>query len=813
MIRNFFKTAWRNILKHKVYSLINFLGLTCGLAVALLIMSYVRHELSYDRFHERADRLYRLGYLVPNGLKLAVTPPPIVPLMKQFFPGVEEAARIYVRNVSISHPEGHPGESFEETEVLFADSLITKMFTFSFVSGSPSRALREPFTLLLNEEMAKKYFGDKDPVGESLILGGRHPFKIAGVVRNFPENAHLRFHVLVPYDNMYDLESDAGKEIMRRNLATNFIISHSYSYVLLKPGADPADVNRAMPDFLKKYCPPERFVGQKFELMPVPDIHVRSTLQGEPSSTNSMTNILIFLGIGILTILIACINYINLSTAQSFTRLKEIGIRKILGSAKRELILQFLAESFLFCAVSFALSYAIFYLALPLMNEFTNKHLVFTTLVDPPLMVTSAVLLVVITLLAGGYPAYFVSQFNSVLSLRGEGGIFNRSDVLRRVLVVFQLAIACMLLSGSLMLIKQLNYVNDRSLGFQKEHVLTIPLYSQNLNSIFDPADSSFRSRLQTFRNAVEAQSEVAGTTVSSSAPGLGAIYRGAIPEGFSQQDNMFVANLSVDYDFLTAFGMKMVAGRSFDRLHGTDEKQGFIVNESAVREFRWGTPEKAIGKTMNREGKKGSIIGVVSDFNMASLTLPVSALILEINPNQWSAISVKVTTDQVTPLTDKLRATWNGLFPEKTFEFSFLDEQLRQQYSDFRNFSKLIQSFTSIAVFISCLGVYGLVLFAVQRKVKEIGVRKVLGASVLNILRLICRDFAILIVIGFALGIPVSVYFIRQWLQNFTFHTNIDVLTYGISFLLICVVVAVTIGYHAMKAALANPVTSLRNE
>jgi putative ABC transport system permease protein len=810
MLKNFFKTAGRNILKYKAYSVINFLGLTTGLALALLILAYVRSEISYDRFHEKADRLYRIKYVAPNGLELASTPPPIAPVMKDFFPEVEDAARMYGRNVSISRPEAE--QSFEETGVFFADSAIMKLFTFDFISGNPDRALTEKFTVLITEEMAKKYFGDKDPLGEPLLFSGKHAFRVTGVVKNFPENSHIRFNMLVPYENMFDLESDQASQALRNNLAINFVISHSYTYVLLKPGADPQQVDKHMDSFLKKYAQPNLLVGQVFTLMPLTDIHLKSTLLVEPTPTNSMTNLFIFVGVGILTLLIACINYINLSTAQSFTRIKEIGIRKVLGSMKYQLISQFIAESFLFCFVALMLSFVVFYGTLPLLNDLTNKTLVFSEVADRNMLLTSVILVVVITLLAGGYPSYFVTRFNSINALKGEASRTG-SQLFRKVLVVFQLAIACMLLSGSLLIVKQLDFLNSRPLGFQKDQTINIPLFSQNLNGIFRQNDSTFWFRLQSFRDAIEAHAGVEGTTLSSNAPGLGAIFRGTVPEGFTQQDNMFIANISVDYNFLETYGMEMSAGRTFSRAYGTDRAEAFIVNETAVKAWNWGTPENALGKKLVREGKEGRIIGVIKDFNFSSLTTPVSAMVIEMNPNQFNVLSVKFENANVQTTIDKIEAEWNKMFPEKTFQFTFLDEQLNNQYRNFQNFGIIIQSFAFIAIVISCLGVYGLVLFVVQRKVKEIGVRKVLGASVGSILQLIYRDFAWLLVTGFVLAIPVSYYLMKRWLENFTYHTTIDAVTYAISFVLVVAIVAITIGYQAVKASLANPVKSLRSE
>lgn len=811
MLRNFFKTAGRNILKYKAYSLINFVGLTCGIALALLIMVYVRSELSYDRFQQKADRLYRLSYAVPNGLMLALTPPPIAPALKDYFPEVEETTRVYNRNVSISRPDGK--EAFEESGILFADSAFQEMFTLEFIKGNPRHALAEKFTVLINEEMAKKYFGDKDPLGESLVFSGKHTFKVAGVVKNFPENSHLRFNMLVPYDNMFDLETEQTAELLRNNLRINYVVSHSYTYVLLRPGTDHKKINSGLEAFLKKYAEPRFLVGQKFTLMPLTDIHLQSTLLAEPTPTNSLTNIYIFMGIGILTLVIACINYINLSTAQSFTRIKEIGIRKVLGSMRYQLIAQFLAESFLFTLASMVIGYGVFDLSLPLLNEVTDKHLSFMDIVDSSLLAGSAVLLLFITLLAGGYPAYFVTRFESISALKGSGVAGLGNQFLRKSLVVFQLAIACMLLSGALLIMKQIDFLNTRSLGFHREQVINIPLFSQNLNAVFQQNDSLYQLRLQSFRTAVEARSGVTQTTLSSGIPGLGITYRGTIPEGFTEQDNLFVAGMSVDYDFLKTYEMKIAAGRAFSRDFGTDPAEGFIVNETAVREFNWGTAETALGKTLTHDGKKGRVIGVIRDFNFASLTTAVSALVLNLEPKQFGILSIRFDSPDVQAVIKAIGTDWSSIFPEKAFEYTFLEEQLNNQYNNYRDFGTIIQTFAVIAILIACLGVYGLVLFTVQRKVKEIGVRKVMGATIGNVLMLIYRDFALLILIGFALAVPVSYYLLNQWLTNFIYHTSIDAVTYGLSFLFILVIVSLTISYQAIRAAQANPVKSLRSE
>lgn len=811
MLTNFFKTAYRNIVRNKVYATINFTGLTTGLALCLLIIVYVRSETGYDQFHAKIDRLYRIKYEAPNGLLLASSPPPLAPAIKDYFAEVEETARMYNRNVSINRTG--KAEHFEETNIYFVDSTLFNLFSFNIVKGDMRRLLHDPFTVVINEDMARKYFGNDDPLGESLTFSGKIPFKVVAVVENFPEQSHIRFNMLVPYGNMFDMETPQTADVLRNNFAVNFIISHGYTYVLLKPGAEASKVDARMEAMLKKYAKPELLVGQKFTLMPVSDIHLRSETLAEPSATNSWNTLYLFVGVGIVTLLIASINYINLSTAQSFSRIREIGVRKILGSMRYQLILQFLAESLLFSAASMVMAYMLFYYGLPLLNLVTDKRLLFAEVIDSKLMLASIMLVALMTLMAGAYPAWFVTRFESVQAFKSASYASGGDHYLRKSLVVFQLCIACMLLSGSLLIVRQMGFLENRSLGFAKEKVINVPLYSQNFNNIFASADSTYRSRLQTFRDIVERQANVINTTLSSAAPGLGATYRNTIPEGFTAEDNIFAAAMSVDYDFVKSYGMEIVAGRAFSRDYPADEHNAYIVNESALTEFKWGSPQRAIGKTIDKEGKKGEVVGVIKDFNFASLESPMSALIIDLNPDQFTTLSIKYSGDDPSALVEQLRRDWNTVFPEKAFEYNYLEEQLREQYATFQNFSRIIQTFAGIGVLISCLGVYGLVLFTVQRKFKEIGVRKVLGANVRSILYMIYREFALLLAIGFVLAIPLSWLLMSNWLDNFIYHTDISPMTYVVSLLMVMIVMALTISYQAIRAALGNPVNALRAE
>ncbi|MBV6647196.1 MAG: ABC transporter permease, partial [Cyclobacteriaceae bacterium] len=698
MISGFIKTATRNIRKNKVFALINFTGLISGITLSLLIFTYLREELTYDTFHEKIDRIYRLKYHASNGMQLAAVPPPIAPRMEEYFPEVEKAARTFRRNMSISFDARSSQESFEQENVFFADSALLDILTFDFVAGDRTQALREPFTVILTEETAQRYFGDTNPIGKVITFSGQHDFRVNGLIKNLPSNSHLDIAMLVPYRNMYDIENEETAERMRSNLAVNFVISHSHTYVLLKQGSGPGSVNSNIQPFLEKYAKPTFLVGQNFELTPVRDIHLDAGVLIEPTPTTDKSTIYIFLSIGVLTLLIASINFINLSTAQSFSRIKEIGIRRVLGSGKRQLIMQFMTETFVFCLAAFICSFFLFELLLPILNDLTNKNFTFLEELDVQMLGFSAGVLVLITLLAGIYPSFFATGFNTISALKGKSiQSFGKGNLFRKSLVTFQLIVASFLLVSSMIIFRQLDYLVNRPLGFDKEQVVNIRLFSSSINNVFGNNTESFRQKLHTYVEEISQQAFILSSTQLSTTMGGGATYRGTIPEGFTREDNMFQAHMAVDYDFVETFGLEVIAGRSFDRSYGSDVTEAFMVNETAVKVYDWGSNEEAIGRSMNVEGRKGKVIGVVKDFHFSDLSTPLSPVTIEVDPIRYTALAVKVAPGQVKAAVDFMEKTWNGMFPEKAFELDFLDEFLTQQYANYENFGMMIRYFTMV--------------------------------------------------------------------------------------------------------------------
>ncbi|SDK99334.1 putative ABC transport system permease protein [Catalinimonas alkaloidigena] len=833
MFKNYFKVAYRSLVRQRGYTLINVIGLAGGMTCCLLILLFVRHELSYDRFQPRAERLYRLNYSIEmqgNEINIARTPPPIAPAMQEYFPEVEATARIFVRAAGLSTTDENP-KRYEETHFAFADSSITRLFHFDFVAGNPERALYEPFTLLISDEMAEKYFGTTDAVGKTLLLDGQHLFRVTGVIRSYPDNSHIHFPLLANYESMLATLPEGGRD----NLAQNWIISHSFTYVLLHPQQSYRAVNAKMRGFLDQRSTAPLKDQQTFTLQPLLDLHLHApAFQAVSEPTGDITYVYVFIAIALVTLLIACINFINLTTARSLQRAREVGMRKVLGAERTQLIGQFLGESLLLSFLSFLLSLLLVHLLLPELNALTDKSLTFSYLLEPGLLLSFVGVFLLTGLLAGAYPAFVISNYRPVESLKGNlgrglprsvapeatGNDFGqwlarqgRGFSLRKVLVVAQFTASIALIGCALVAFRQLEYLRSRPLGFQQEHVLQLPLFANSINNVFGGFSAELRERLNSFEEKIAHNPNVVASTLSSDPLGSGAVRRGAVPEGFTAEDNLFFPGLSVDYDFLEAFDLELVAGRRFSKEAGTDHLEAFIVNEKAVEEFQWGTPEEAIGKTLNREGKEGKVIGVVKDFHYDPLSQPIGPFIFDVTPSIFTTLSIRIKPDDVPATLQFLESEWNDFFPQKTFVYEFLDDSIARLYDTQQRLGRIIGTFAFLAIFISAMGLLGMASYLTLLRRKEIGVRKVLGASVSGIVLMLARDFTGPILVALVLALPLSWWATDRWLQDFAYHIDQTWLFLVVSGVVALLVAWLTVSLQSIRAATANPVDSLRNE
>ncbi|MBD2757032.1 ABC transporter permease [Spirosoma validum] len=821
MLTNYLKIAYRNLLRQKSFSLINIVGLTVGLTCCFLILLFVRHELSYDTFQQKYDRIYRLTYLPKfAGLEqpLALTPPPASPLLTSNFSEIEKSARLYRSNATIEVPNQQPGQhvKYDKERFFFGDSTLLDIFTFHFRQGNPHTALRDKFTVIITNETATKYFGRQNPIGKTLLYEGKYPLRVTGVVDAFPDNSHVHIDLLANYETMYATES----EIVRQNLPQNWVISHGYTYVLLRPGQSVEKVNARFPQFLLTHANKQFAKDIVYTLEPLRDIHLRSEVQNSPEPSGSITYLYVFIGIALMTLLIACINFVNLSTARSLKRAKEVGIRKVLGSEKGQLIAQFLGESMLLSTVALGFSFLLITLLLPVLNNLTGKHLTISYLLSDGWLLLLFVGIALVTgLLAGSYPAFFVSRFQPIATLKGRAvfGSFisgkAKGGAVRQTLLGVQFVVSIALIIGTLVAFQQLHYLQNRPLGFDKEFVITANTRSEKITNVFaDPSDSTYL-RLRTFREILLNNPHIRQVTLSNRQMGDGSIRRNVVPEGRKPDDNLFIGAVGVDHNFAQVYGLKMVAGRDFSEAYPTDKLSAFLINETGVKQLGWKSLAEALGKSVNLEGKEGKIVGVLKDFHNQSLLDPIEGTLFTIDQPHLSLFSIKIQAQDKAETLKFIQQEWDKYFPEKGFSYQFLDQRLAQLYEREQRLSTLIGYFAGLAILISCLGLYGLVSLVTQQKTKEIGIRKVLGASVSSIVSLVSRDFVILVLISLVIASPLAWWAMNKWLAGFAYKIDITWWMFALAGLLSLTVTLLTVSFQSIKAALVNPVKSLRSE
>ncbi len=808
MIRNYIKTAYRSLSKNKGFTLLNVLGLSVGLATCLLIVFYVSDELGYDHFNKNFDRIYRVDEDVKYNGDLsqdAVCPAPLAATLAGQFPEIESTVR-FRQAGSFQVKKGT--QNIHEDYVTYCDNSIFKVFTLPVVYGDNHAALTEPNEVVLTESMAKKYFNRENVVGQTLVFNDDKPFKITAVIKDIPMQSHFRFDFFI---SMLTLNESRENTWLSSNFQT---------YLLLKPGAGPAKIAAALPKIVHDYVGSQLQAAlhtsiEKFEksgnrfsfsLMPLAYIHLRSNKIAEMGQNGNIQYVYIFSAVALFILLIACVNFINLSTARSAGRAREVGVRKVLGSPRKYLVYQFLTEAIIVAFIAALIAVFAAYLLLPLFNQVSGKQLTVTPHV---LFILCPVLLAVVFIigcLAGAYPALYLSAFQPVQVLKGKlaGGF--RNSYLRSFLVVFQFAISIFLIIGTLVIYNQLKYIQNKNLGYNRDQVLSV----YNVSALGD--------RARVLKQEVKQLAGVRNATLTGYTPVNGWRNNGSVFKDHSMnaQQGTLTQLWDVDPDYIPTLGMTLLSGRNFSEKMATDST-AMIVNESAARLLGLRDPLNQLlyrpQDDFGKQFKSYHVIGVLRDFNFSSLRDNIGPLILRYEPNN-ADLTVKLSSDNPKPVIEQIRAIWNQLSPKQQFSYAFLNEDFNNLYSSEQRMGKLSIVFTSLAIIIACLGLFGLAAYAAEQRTKEIGIRKVLGAQVSGIVSMLSFDFIKLVIIAIIVATPAAWWVMQNlFLQGFAYRTAIHWYILALAGIVAIVIAFATVSYQSIKAAMSNPVSSLKSE
>ncbi len=810
MIQNYFKMAWRNLMKHKFISFINLFGLTVGLACCLLITVYVLYETSYDKYNSNANRIYRVtrSFNNQNGvvsLRLSTVAPPFGPMIKSYFPDIQKMTRLLPNGRT---PIKYGEKMFNENNVFFADENLFDVFTVKVQKGNPQKALLDPFTVMLSEEMAKKYFGADDPMNKMIRVNNQFDLKVTGIFQSFPANSHIHPEIMLSFNTLKDSAVYGD-----RQLQTNYGNNSFFTYFLLPENYPAEKIEAQFPTFLDQrvhfpgapvsYKPS---TGTKLGLQKLTDIHLYSHTDYEAEENGDMKRVYIFSGIALIILLIACINYMNLSTARSTLRAKEIGIRKVTGATRSELIAQFLSESVLISWLSMLLAFGLTALVIPWVNKLSGLQLSIDILLQWKWILAILLIPVAVGIISGLYPALFMSSFQPVKTLKGLFKVGGRSISFRQGLVVVQFAISIVLIITTSIVFQQLNYMQKTELGYSKEHVIVLPY------------NIATTGQYESFRNTLLSKTGIKNTARSSRIPtGRLLDSQGAsiVDSDTLQPVNTELKYLGIDHDFIPAYNIQVLKGRNFSREFATDTAN-FVINEAVVRTLNWKT-ETAVGKEFSYGGTRGRIIGVVKDFHFESMHQKIAPIVFSLpKPDQnnfYGQLSIKIDGANINNTIQSVENAWKSVLPEVPFEYRFLDENFERQYQSEQRQGSLFTIFACIAIFIACLGLLGLSAFAISQRIKEIGIRKVLGASAGSLITLLSKDFLKLVAIAAVIAFPVAWYAMDKWLTDFAYRINISWWIFLAAGVIAAAVALVTVGIQALKAAMSNPVNSLRSE
>ncbi|MEO8473965.1 MAG: ABC transporter permease [Chryseolinea sp.] len=801
MFKNYFVIGWRNLLKKKAYSLINIFGLGIGIACCLLIFIYVNYERSFDNYHVNGDRIYRVihgskkdpvdAYWVWNNA-------PIGPALADNFPEIDKVVQFSGRS-DILLTNGD--KIYQEEGVFFMDSTAFDVFSWKLLKGNPKTALAAPFSIVLTETLAKKYFGDEDPLGKSL-KGTESPgrsnagdYMVTGVMADVPANSHFRFEALLSLSTFRKSIPD---------IFTNWGYVDFYTYFLVNDKFDRAKFEQKIPEFIERMMKdPDNQYAIKIE--PLKDVYLRTSAQRQPGETGSLPNLYIFSIIGLFILAIAMINFMNLSTARSMERSKEVGIRKSIGAARKSLITQFLTESLIIVYLSVIVAVVIVAVALPAMINITQRALNIQQFITPPNIALLVLLSLMIAVVAGSYPSFVLSAFSPAKVLKGMTKSGKSGVTLRRALVIFQFSLSIALIAGTMVVYSQMSHILNKDMGFDKERMLILD-YNY---------DGQVNAKREVLKTEMEANADILSAAFSRSVPG--SYFPNAGTEIQSADGDKKVMQgqpiFQVGVDFVNHFGLKLAAGRSYSREHPSDTIGGLVINEAMARQYGYTNMSDIIGKKYSQWGREGEIIGVVKDFNFTSLHRNIEPLSMPYEPFACRYLSLKVKSENMTATIEEVHKIWNRLAPHRPFLYSFLDDDFAKQYQKDFNFRELFTTFSCLAIFIACLGLLGLATYTAELRTKEIGIRKVLGANITSIVTMLSKDFVWLIMISMVIATPIAWYTMDKWLEDFAYHISIQFWIFVLAGVAALVIAVLTISYQAIKAALANPVIALKSE
>jgi len=790
MFRNYIITAVRNLLRNTVYALINIFGLSIGITCSLLILIFIKHEISYDRFHEKKNDLYRMIFEMVDPDGRVISPQmtaPVAPAMMDEFPEVKAATRITGYRDGFFTYQNKP---YNTGDVIYADSLFFEMFSFDLISGDLKTVLNEPFSVVLNEQTAENIFGDEDPVGKILRWNNKDDLLIKGVVKSPPENSHLRFTSLISFSSLYEDE----RLYMDWNGGMQY-----YHYVELMPGASEKTIEAMLPDFMYRNFN-HIFEGSGYSinasLQPVTDIHLKSGYVGEIGITGSMSNIYIYSAISLFILLIACINFMNLTTAKSTSRAREIGLRKVLGAERESLIGQFLGESVIMSILGLVIALIMIEILLPVFKNIVNRELKLYQLKNLDLIVGIPLFVVLIGIIAGSYPAFIMSAFKPVNVLKGILHGQKGPSGFRNILVLVQFAISLILIICTLVIYIQLGYIKSKDVGYQKENILVLQFASDNS-----------KNNYVLVKDGLTNIPGVINSSATSEIPGQGFTSNGYKPEGYDRWI-MFNA-VDVDYDYIETMGLQVLQGRDFSPEYPAD-RSAFLINETLARELNWQNPA---GMTIEREGIH-RVLGVVKDFHFASLHQEIGPLIFTMKPYMgYDFLLVRFKTENLNALINDIRKAWEKVDPNEPFEYFFLDDAFDEMYRSEQKLGSLLLYIAILAIIIACMGLFGLALYNTEQSTKEIGLRKVFGSTVSRVVFLLTGKFTRWVLLANLLAWPVAYIIIRKYMQMYAYRIDLPVWVFFLTALGTYLIALLTISFQSVKAGTKNPAKTLRYE